>query len=54
MNAVPDISTISPAKRWAVRLLAEHQRKGGKRYALAVLVMAKRALGIELNEGEGA
>lgn len=31
-------------RRWARRILAEQNRKGGRRYAPAVLAMAERAI----------
>ncbi|KMM24866.1 hypothetical protein L540_03295 [Bordetella pseudohinzii] len=39
-------------KAWAKTILAEQEKKGGRRHAHAVLIMAKRALGIELAPGE--
>ncbi len=39
-------------KAWAQTILDEQEKKGGRRYTHAVLIMAKRALGIELNPGE--
>lgn len=32
-------------RRWARKILAEQQRKGGRRYPPAVLAMAQRAVG---------
>lgn len=40
-------------KAWAQRILAEQERKGGRRHTLAVLAMARRALDIE-QEGSAA
>ncbi|WP_025516800.1 hypothetical protein [Bordetella trematum] len=40
------------ARAWAAKILAEQAKKGGRRYPFAVLTMAKRALGLELNPGE--
>ncbi|OWT69227.1 MULTISPECIES: hypothetical protein [unclassified Achromobacter] len=54
MGAV-DVLTAKPqGTAWANKILAEHDRKGGKRYSLTVVAMAKRALGMELNAGEAA
>lgn len=39
-------------KAWAKTILAEQEKKGGRRHTHAVLIMAKRALGIELTPGE--
>lgn len=52
MMALPEVTAVPAGRRWALKILHEQQRKGGKRYAITVLVMAKRALGLELNVGE--
>lgn len=39
---------------WAADIIAEHERKGGRKATVTVLAMAKRALGIELKPGEQA
>ncbi len=54
MTLLPEASAVPNERRWALKILQEHQRKGGKRYAITVLVMAKRALGLDLNAGEVA
>ncbi|WP_156524690.1 hypothetical protein [Achromobacter ruhlandii] len=54
MIDLPEASAVPSERRWALKILQEHQRKGGKRYAITVLVMAKRALGLKLNVGEVA
>lgn len=54
MMDLPEVTAVPAGRRWALKILQEQQRTGGKRYAITVLVMAKRALGLELNVGEAA
>jgi len=54
MMELPDLSSVPNERRWAVKILLENERPGGRRFSMAVLSMAKRALGIGLNVGEGA
>ncbi|MFY4006012.1 hypothetical protein [Achromobacter denitrificans] len=54
MIDLPEATTVLSERRWALKILQEHQRKGGKRYSITVLVMAKRALGLDLSAGEVA
>ncbi|CUI41525.1 hypothetical protein [Achromobacter xylosoxidans] len=54
MSALPAWDEVEPSRRWALKILAENERKGGKRYAITVLIMAKKALGLALNAGEVA
>jgi len=44
MTATTQQQTARDPRRWARRILAEQSRKGGRRYAPAVLAMAERAL----------
>ena len=53
MIELPDFSSVPNERRWALRILRENERPGGRRYSMTVLSMAKRALGIGLNAGEG-
>lgn len=39
-------------RAWAKKILAEQERKGGRRYSLAVLDMARRALGVQVEKTE--
>ncbi|MGE8567512.1 MAG: hypothetical protein ACN6PV_13660 [Achromobacter sp.] len=54
MIDLPELPSVLPARRWALKILQENERPGGRRYSMTVLSMAKRALGIDLNVGESA
>ncbi|EFF76081.1 hypothetical protein [Achromobacter piechaudii] len=54
MMELPELAAVPNERRWAVKILRESERAGGRRYSMTVLAMAKRALGIGLNVGEGA
>lgn len=54
MSGLPAWDDVDRSRRWALKILTENERKGGKRYAVTVLIMAKRALGLPLNVGEVA